>query len=615
MQKNKYKYVSVAAMLAVMLLLGLYMWMTYRSAVRDISEQAGNQLPWAMFYESYHRADIVSKGDTLSLPELRGDLSLVSSVEGMNDVLSRRYHSEVSLDTIALFVDSLLSVVNLDRNFTVMEVDHQGKILRQNNDLLTPTSLKTQVFSTRRDQSRGIQLALNDPYPVLAKRLSPLFLASAIILILFGAILIRLLRYLDEQKMMADLRNDFSYAMVHDMKSPLSSIIMGARFLHSGKVDDKPEIKEKYFTIIESEADHLLALVNKLLTISKLENKKLILNKQTVNLEQVIDDIIEKAKAKTEKNIDFTVDLLTKHVWADEQYLAEAISNLIDNAIKYSKDEIKISITSHSTDKYVLLKVLDNGIGISKEDQLIIFDKFGRAAVHEHNRKGGVEDDASLAYIEKTGLEDIIGGYEVVTATNGKEGLQAWQETKPDVIISDIDMPVMNGFEMVERIRETDGNVIIIFTSALTSPNDVKAGYRLGINNYVKKPFVPEELDAHIQALMKMRGGAKTQKEISHYKLGKYTLDAEHATLRNDETGQAQTITLREAQILQLLAENKNNVVRREAILSRFWNTEDDYFASRSLDVFVNKLRKLLADEPKITLKTVRGIGLQLLSD
>ena len=96
-----------------------------------------------------------------------------------------------------------------------------------------------------------------------------------------------------------------------------------------------------------------------------------------------------------------------------------------------------------------------------------------------------VEDDASLAYIEKTGLEDIIGGYEVTTATNGKEGLQAWQETNPDVIISDIDMPVMNGFEMVERIRETDGNVIIIFTSALTSPNDVKAGYRLSPSTHL----------------------------------------------------------------------------------------------------------------------------------
>ena len=224
-----------------------------------------------------------------------------------------------------------------------------------------------------------------------------------------------------------------------------------------------------------------------------------------------------------------------------------------------------------------------------------------------------VEDDASLAYIEKTGLEDIIGGYDVTTAANGKEGLQAWQQIHPDVIISDIDMPVMNGFEMVERIRETDGDVIIIFTSALTSPNDVKAGYRLGINNYVKKPFVPEELDAHIQALMKMRGGARTQKETSHYKLGKYTLDADHATLRDDETDISQTITQREAQILQLLAENQNHVVRREAILSRFWNTEDDYFASRSLDVFVNKLRKLLSDEPRVQLKTVRGIGLQLL--
>ena len=402
-------------MVAVMLLLGLYMWMTYRSAVRDISERAGNQLTWGMFYESYERAEIVSVGDTLSLPHLRGDLSLESSVEGMNDALSHLYHSEVSLDTLALYVDSLLSVVSLDRDFTVMEVDADGRILRQNNDRLSSTALKTRVFSTRRDQSRGIRLALNNPYPSLARRLSPLFLASAIILILFGAILLRLLRYLDEQKMMADLRNDFSYAMVHDMKSPLSSIIMGARFLHSGKVDDKPEIKEKYYAIIESEAEHLLALVNKLLTISKLENKKLILNKQDVNLEPVIDDIVEKAKAKTDKNIDFIVDLLVRHVLADEQYLAEAISNLVDNAIKYSKENIEISITTQDSDKYVLLKVRDNGIGISRDDQRIIFDKFGRAAVHEQNRKGGVSGfGLGLNYVDQ--VMQAHGGKVTVTS-------------------------------------------------------------------------------------------------------------------------------------------------------------------------------------------------------
>lgn len=402
-------------MVAVMLLLGLYMWMTYRSAVTDISERAGNQLTWGMFYESYQRAEVVSVGDTLSLPHLRGDLSLESSVEGMNDALSRRYHSEVSLDTLALYVDSLLSVVSLDRNFTLMEVDKDGRVLRQNNDQMTATSLKTRVFSTRRDQSRGIRLALNNPYPTLARRLSPLFLASAIILILFGAILLRLLRYLDEQRLMAELRNDFSYAMVHDMKSPLSSIIMGARFLHSGKVDDKPEIKEKYYAIIESEAEHLLALVNKLLTISKLENKKLILNKQDVNLEPVIEDIVEKAKAKTDKNIDFIVDLLVRHVLADEQYLTEAISNLVDNAIKYSKENIEISIMTQNSDKYVLLKVRDNGIGISKEDQHIIFDKFGRAAVHEQNRKGGVSGfGLGLNYVDQ--VMQAHGGKVTVTS-------------------------------------------------------------------------------------------------------------------------------------------------------------------------------------------------------
>ena len=422
MHKNKYKYVSIVSAAAVLLLLAIYMWMTYRSVSKDIAERAGAQLTWAMFYESYTRADIVTEGDTLSLPEARGNLSLASSVEGMNDALSRKYHSEISLDTVAMYVDSLLNVAHINRDVTIQEVRREGvrwEVVRQNNGRNSSWSLMTKPVSISRDGARAIRLALNNPYPELARRLSPLFLVSAIILGFFAIIIIQLLRFITEQEQMAELRNDFSYAMVHDMKSPLSSIIMGAHFLHSGKVDDKPQIKEKYYSIIEDEAEHLLALVNKLLTISKLENKKLILNKNETNLQPIIDDLVEKAKAKATKPIEVTTSLEVKQVQADEQYLTEAIANLIDNAIKYSKDEIEINISTIDTDKNILLKVRDNGIGISKEDQRIIFDKFGRAAIHEQNRKGGVSGfGLGLNYVDQ--VMQAHGGKVTVSSEKDK---------------------------------------------------------------------------------------------------------------------------------------------------------------------------------------------------
>ena len=419
MHSNRYKYVSIVSAVAVLLLLGLYMWMTYRSVTKDITERASAQLTWAMFYESYSRADSLTKGDTLSLPEARRNLSLASSVEGMNDVLSRKYHSEVSLETVAIYVDSLLSVAHINRDITLQEVNAEGKVLRQNNEKNNSWSLLTKPVSIRRDQSKAVQIALNNPYPELVQRLSPLFLISAIILGFFAIIIIQLLRFITEQEQMAELRNDFSYAMVHDMKSPLSSIIMGAHFLHSGKVDDKPQIKEKYYSIIEDEAEHLLALVNKLLTISKLENKKLILNKHETDLEPVIDDLVEKAKAKATKPIEITTYLEVKHVMADEQYMTEAIANLIDNAVKYSKDEIGIEIKTWDTDKHVLLKVRDNGIGMTKEEQQVIFDKFGRAAIHEKNRKGGVSGfGLGLNYVDQ--VMQAHGGKVTVSSEKDK---------------------------------------------------------------------------------------------------------------------------------------------------------------------------------------------------
>lgn len=223
-----------------------------------------------------------------------------------------------------------------------------------------------------------------------------------------------------------------------------------------------------------------------------------------------------------------------------------------------------------------------------------------------------VEDDTNLSYMIQSGLENVIGDYEVITAVNGEEGLKRWKEDKPEVIISDIDMPVMDGFEMVKKIRETDGNTLIIFASALIAAKDVTRGYNLDANNYVKKPFIVEELDAHIKALLKIKNRETARNQERRYQLGRFMLDAEQSTVK-DEEGNLETLTPREAGILEMLCQNRGNTVKKETIINRFWEMEKDFYTSRSLDVFMSTLRKTIAEDDSIQIKTVRGVGYILL--
>lgn len=222
-----------------------------------------------------------------------------------------------------------------------------------------------------------------------------------------------------------------------------------------------------------------------------------------------------------------------------------------------------------------------------------------------------VEDDAQLLYMVRSGLEDLIGGYEILTAVNGKEGLQQWKEQTPDMIVSDIEMPVMNGFEMVSKIRQTDGRTPIIFATGLLSPKDLIHGYQVGANNYIKKPYTPEELNEHIQALLRTQNSERAQDTTLQFTLGSFRFDASKSEL-HDKNGKTISLTPRETQILQLLCEHRNEIVRREAILERFW-PEADYFTSRSLDVFVTQLRNYLAGDEHVSIVTVRGVGLKLM--
>ena len=250
-------------------------------------------------------------------------------------------------------------------------------------------SIKTEIIPIKLDKSIGMQLVLTNPYWNIFNKMWIILITTIIMTILTIVCTVYQIKFIFKLNKISQIREDFSYAMVHDMKTPLSTIMMVQDMLESGRLDTRPEIKNKYMSIAKSETDHLFALTNKILTISKLENHKLEMNKTEVELTPIIEKLTEKFKAKAQKPVNFIISLQAKTAYADNDYLGEVISNLIDNAIKYSKESVEINITAEESERYTILKVRDNGLGISEADQKVIFQKYERAAAAKRSRRNG----------------------------------------------------------------------------------------------------------------------------------------------------------------------------------------------------------------------------------
>ena len=216
-----------------------------------------------------------------------------------------------------------------------------------------------------------------------------------------------------------------------------------------------------------------------------------------------------------------------------------------------------------------------------------------------------VEDDPSFAYIVK-GCMELTGRYEICHAANGKIGLEYYYERNPDVIVSDIDMPEMSGWDMVKEIRRVDQRIPIFFATGYTSPKDLLTGFELGVDNYIRKPYLPEELNAHIMAVLKRREMRNNDHMLQIIPLGEYWFNVTDRILQWRD--QKFSLTHKETNILLMLYQRKGQIVDREEILYENWG-EPAYQNSRSLDVFLSKLRKYLEYDPKIEIRTARGAG------
>ena len=216
-----------------------------------------------------------------------------------------------------------------------------------------------------------------------------------------------------------------------------------------------------------------------------------------------------------------------------------------------------------------------------------------------------VEDEVSLAMIVKDALEEE--GYEVAIARDGLEGLEQYFKEHPALIIADVMMPEVDGFEMVRRIRRMDKEVPVLFLSARSSVDDIVFGFGLGANDYLRKPFSLRELIARVKALT-----VKSQSEpvaVIYHELGLYTFYPSTQTLQIG--GEEIELSFRESELLRRLCESGTLPVDTKDILLQLWGN-DSFYNTRSLHVFITKLRHKLEKDPRIKILNVRGIGYKL---
>ncbi|MBL7681911.1 MAG: response regulator transcription factor [Flavipsychrobacter sp.] len=218
-----------------------------------------------------------------------------------------------------------------------------------------------------------------------------------------------------------------------------------------------------------------------------------------------------------------------------------------------------------------------------------------------------VEDDLNLGMLLKENLNNK--GFDTTWCKNGEDGLNVFKKEKFSLCILDVMMPIKDGFALCKEIRLINAEVPIIFLTARSMSDDVIKGFEYGADDYLTKPFNTQELYLRIKAILK-RMQPKESNPLKIYNIGKYLFDHNKMTLEYE--GEITKLSSKEADLLWVLVTNKNELTQRNLILEKVWGN-DDYFAAKSMDVYISKLRKLLKNDPEIEILNAYGIGFKML--
>jgi len=222
------------------------------------------------------------------------------------------------------------------------------------------------------------------------------------------------------------------------------------------------------------------------------------------------------------------------------------------------------------------------------------------------------EDEPALAHIVRESLEER--GFKVDLCANGQQALRQFLKQKPDILVLDVMMPEMDGFELAKKIRENDKITPIIFLTAKSQVKDVVNGFEIGANDYLKKPFSVEELIVRIKVLVSPNRLLVPQvplKKNIHESITIGSLTFNPAKNNLQQGINTWSLTARESELLHLICDFDHETVPRKILLQKIWG-DDNFFNARSLDVFITKLRNHLKADPHVQLINIRGVGYKL---
>ena len=222
-----------------------------------------------------------------------------------------------------------------------------------------------------------------------------------------------------------------------------------------------------------------------------------------------------------------------------------------------------------------------------------------------------VEDDVNFGTVLRDYLQ--LNGYKVVLARNGLEGFEKFKKNEFDICILDVMMPYKDGFTLAKEIRSKDKTTPIVFLTAKSMKEDVLKGYKIGADDYLTKPFDAEILLKKLEVLIqRAEKSVQKSKPKSRIVIGDFIFNPRLRTLTYKKDTPT-NLSPKENQLLLMLVETQNDLLSRNKALEEIWN-DDNYFTSRSMDVYIAKLRKYLRQDSSVEIANIHGEGFRLIT-